>query len=217
MVELKLKYEQEVADLKNHNVKEELEEKTKNLSLKIEETEKEIADGKNLMSTSKELIDYSQSIEKSVGRTTVLILATPVVCALILLGVFVLPPLVMFLKQHIEIMNGVFSIISGGILLAVVGAIYYLIVGLVFGSLHKPKDIFYLLKSKLMLRKKKKFVIQHQYQWELINNDPKVLLEEEKHVVEENIGIRDQFLAEQIEVDRELEALKSTFNKANVL
>lgn len=207
IAELKLKHAQEMEDLRKHNTKEKLEEKSKNLSSKIKEIEKEIAAGKNLMTTIEELIDYSQSIEKPVGRTSVLILAVPIVCTLILFGVFALPPLIGLLKQQIAIMNGVFSIISGGILLACIVAIYYLVVGLIFGSLHKPRDIFSLLKSKRMLQKKKKYVIQHQYNWELINRDSKVLLEEQRLTVEENSGIRDQLVAEQLEVNRELEAL----------
>ena len=58
-----------------------------------------------------------------------------------------------------------------------------------------------------MLRKKKQFIIQHQYQWELIDKDPKILLEEERRMIEEKVGIKDQLIAEQLEVNSKLTAL----------
>ena len=91
--------------------------------------------------------------------------------------------------------------------MALLVAIYYAVIGLIFGSLHKPKDLFDLLKCKRMLRKKKQFIIQHQYQWELIDKDPKILLEEVRRMIEEKVGIKDQLIAEQLEVNSKLTAL----------
>jgi len=207
LAELDLKHKQEMDELRKQSSKERLEVKLKDLSRKIGETDSAITDGKNMMSNTETLIKYLQSIEKNIGRSSVMILVLPAVFVLILFGLFALPPLIEFLKQHVAIMNGVFSFISGGFLMALLVAIYYAVIGLIFGSLHKPKDLFDLLKCKRMLRKKKQFIIQHQYQWELIDKDPKILLEEERRMIEEKVGIKDQLIAEQLEVNSKLTAL----------
>lgn len=178
----------------------------KNTAAEIKALDEKIVEDESTLEQINNVRSYCQSIEKSTGRITILSIIAPLSIVFLGFGIWGIPCLIRYFKEHTLAMNAIFAVTSGGILVLLFTILFKVVVILVFGKPLSPRELFYVFRDKILLNRKEKYVINHHYKWELVENDLEILLNAQKQSLDEKRNNKDNMLSIIQGIDEKLAA-----------
>ncbi len=165
-----------------------------------EDLEEDIQQAKIKLGQVNDIIQFSDSKTKPAARIVLLTFLIPLIVILILGTMYIGKPLVAQCLKT-QSLDTLLNIIGCGVFSLILTVVYYVLVIIIFGTPHSPKELFLELRDRKIAKEKVKFVFEKGYETILAKENLMV----QKKMFEESIKEGEKMLSAIIERIEEIQ------------